>query len=61
MSQQNHSVHWIINHPSKTPLPSFLPSPHPFNQETIQVPLFREFPPLYWFFMNLPSKSWIFQ
>ena len=51
-----HSVHWGINSPSKTPpllffakLPQIcqLPSPH----------IFRQFPTIYWFFVNPPSPS----
>ena len=38
------SVHWGINTPSKTPTPSFLPSPPPLNLRTAQAPLFRQFP-----------------
>ena len=49
-----------INHPSKTPPPSFLPSPPLIYWQTVQAPLFRQSPPLYCFFVN-PPKSWIFQ
>ena len=51
-----HSVHWGINPPSKTPpllffakLPQIcqLPSPH----------IFRQFPTIYWFFVNPPPPS----
>ena len=38
----DHSVHWGIN-----PL-LFLTKP-PLNLQTVQAPLFRQFPPLYWF------------
>ena len=39
-----HSVHWGITlppPPTKTPSPSFLPSPAPLNRQTIQAPFFR--------------------
>ena len=51
-----HSVHWGINPSSKTPPPSFLPSPPPLNRQTVHTPppLFRQSHPLYWFFMNPP-------
>ena len=39
--------------------PFFLPSPL-FNLEIVQAPLLKQFPPIYWFFMN-PSKNRIFQ
>ena len=54
-----HSGHWGINPPSKTP-PPFLAKPPPLNQQTVQAPLFRESPPMYWFFVitpPLPEKS----
>ena len=35
--------------------PLFLPSP-PFNLQTVQTPLFRQFPPMDCFFMNSPLK-----
>ena len=53
----NHSVHRGINPPSKTP-PLFLanspPSFNPLNLQTVQAPFFRQFPPLYHFFCELP-------
>ena len=34
-----HSVHWGINPSSKTPPPSFLPSPPPpLNRQTVHTP-----------------------
>ena len=48
----SHSVHWDINFPSKTTIPSFSFSAL-LNLQIVQVPLFRQFPrPIYWFFMN---------
>ena len=42
--------------PSKTP-PSFSPR-HPLDMQTVQNPLFRQFPTIYWFFVNLtPLKT----
>ena len=56
-----HSGHWGINPPpSKTPHPSFLPSLPPLNQQTVQAPLFRQFP-IYIGFSRPPPKSWIFK
>ena len=56
-----HSVHWGIN-PTSNPAPTtFLPS-SPLNLQTVQVPLtlFRQSPPVYWFFVKPPSKTRIF-
>ena len=39
----SHSVHWGFNPLSKTPPPSFLPSP-PLNQKTVQALSFRQCP-----------------
>ena len=39
--------------------PLFL-AKHPLNGQTVQAPLFKQSPSLYWFFLN-PSKSRIFQ
>ena len=50
-----HSTHWDIN-----PTSLFLAKPPPLNQQTVQVPLFRQSSPIYWFFVTLP-KSPIFQ
>ena len=48
-----HSRHWGINPPPlKNTTPSFLPSP-PVNQQTVQAPLFRQFP-LYIGFLRPP-------
>ena len=55
-----HSVHRGINPPSKTPLPSFLPSP-PLNLQTVQAPLFKYCPLYIGFSWTPPPKSWIFQ
>ena len=64
-----HSVHWGINSPpSKTPLPSFLPSSppppplNPLNLKTDQAPplLFRQ-PSYILVFHELHSKNRIFQ
>ena len=41
MNKIFHSVHWSIN-------------PPPLNLQTVQGPLLRQFPPIYWFFANLP-------
>ena len=43
-----HSVHWGISHH-----PLFFAKP-PLNLQTVQAlpPLFREFPLIYWFFLN---------
>ena len=55
-----HSVHWGVTlPPQKNTTPLFLAKP-PLNWQTVQGPLFRHFPPLYWFFVN-PNKSRIFQ
>ena len=49
-----HSVHWGINSPPpQKHYPLFLAKP-PLNQQTVQVPLFRQYPPLYRFFVNPP-------
>ena len=53
--QLGHSMHWSINCPSETFPPFFSPSPLLIMQ-TVQGPLFREFPPIYWFFVNPPSS-----
>ena len=47
--QETHSAHWGINPPLKNtaPPPSFLPSPPPLNQQTVQAPPFLGNPPLY--------------
>ena len=60
-----HSVHWGITLPlSKTP-PLFLAKVPLKLPNCSSPPFFRQFPPLYWFFMNspppFPSKSQIFQ
>ena len=36
--------------------PSFFPNP-PLNLPTVQAPLFRQFPLLYWFFVTPPPPS----
>ena len=57
-----HSVHLGVNSPSKTSPPYFLRSV-PLNLQTVQAPLFRQFP-LYIKFSYLtcsPSESQIFQ
>ena len=53
ISKDLHSMHWGIKPlPSKTPPPSFSPIP-PFDLQTLQPPpLLRQFPPIYWFFVN---------
>ena len=38
----------------------FLAKP-PLNLQTVQVPFLGNPPPLYWFFVNSPPKSWICQ
>ena len=49
--------------PSKTAPPlSCQASPHPFSWQTVQAsPFLCNLPPLYWFFLNPPPKSRIFQ
>ena len=55
-----YSVHQGINPPSKTPLPLFL-AKTPLNLQTVQAPLFRQFPPLYIdFSWTLPLKVGFF-
>ena len=44
----SHSVHWSINPPSKTPSPSFLPSPSPLDHPPP--------PPRYWLFVTPPPS-----
>ena len=41
--------------PSKTP-PSFSPR-HPLDMQTVQNPLFRQFPTIYWFVVNLTPRK----
>ena len=57
-------MHWSINPPPlKTPPPSFLPIPL-LKLANCPSPLFRQSPPLYWFFVNPcppPPKSQITQ
>ena len=57
--QETHSAHWGINPPLKNtaPPPSFLPSPPPLNQQTVQAPPFLGNPPLYIGFSWPPLKS----
>ena len=54
------SVHRGINSPSKTPPPLFLHSLFPLNLQPVQAPLFRQFPPIYYCFVN-PPKNLVFQ
>ena len=47
-----HSGHWGINPSLKNSTPLFLATP-PLNQQTVPPPpspLFRQSPPIYWFF-----------
>ena len=44
----------------KNTILSFLPSP-PLNLQTVQAPFFRQFLPIYWFFVNPSPQKWIFQ
>ena len=53
-----HSVHWGINPPQKHH-PLFLAKP-PLNQQTVQPRIFRQSPPIYWFFKT-PPKSRMFR
>ena len=49
-----------ISTPSlKNTIPSFLPS-LPLNLQAFQAPLYRQFPPLYQFFVNCPLKVGFF-
>ena len=48
---QTHSVHWGLKPPQKNITPSFLPSLL-FNVKAAQGPLFRQFTPIYRFFMH---------
>ena len=59
-----HSVHRGIT-PLPTPTPSKTLAPFSLlslllNLQIVQAPLFRQFPPIYWFFMITP-KNRIFQ
>ena len=45
-------VHWGINPSQKHPL--FLAKPPPLNRQTVQASLFRQSPPLYWFYRAPP-------
>ena len=61
---QSHSVHWNINQP-------LLIKDHPIlffffffaepalNLQTIQAPIFWQFPSIYWFFVNPPLKKFL--
>ena len=50
MGQNNHNGHWGINPPLKNTTPLLIAKP-PLNQQTVQAtPLFRQSPPIYWFF-----------
>ena len=54
MGQNNHSGHWGINPPSKTP--PFLAKPPSKPTNCPSSPLFRQSPPIYWFFKMPPLK-----
>ena len=56
-----HSLHWGINPPPSETLPLFFAKPPPLNLQSVQAPSFRQFPPIYWFFLNPLPTNRIFQ
>ena len=62
MTCSQHSVHWGVNPPAPANPPPLFFSKPPSNLQTAQAPIFRQFPPIFCFFVKpSPPKNGIFQ